>query len=181
MTPPPIGEVKKSLNFIWGKESDLNETYSFEFSAGDSWGCTRKNAEGSRKFKLTFEAAACRIWWGQSYFTDPSDLQGKPERVQWYRTSDKTKKKAAFLWKKLRAAAPGSLEANQTSKASSAKPSVTTRPSTASAPAVRAKAEPGRSDAQPSSKATLEPKGPRAQKPSSPNLVLPEVILDLDN
>ncbi|CAE7765185.1 rluC [Symbiodinium necroappetens] len=108
--PPTIAEVKGRLNFVWGKESDLNETYSFEFASSTSWSCVRKNGAESRKFRLTFDAAASRLWWGESYFMDPSDMAKQPDRVQWYRASDRSKKRAAFLWKRLREAQPGNVE-----------------------------------------------------------------------
>ncbi|CAJ1410309.1 unnamed protein product [Effrenium voratum] len=97
-----IAEIKHGLNYIWGKESDLNETYDFEFSGG-SWSCVRTNAADSRKFRVVFDATNCRLWWGQSYFMDPADLAKKPERVQWYRAADQAKSRAAFVWRRLRA------------------------------------------------------------------------------
>ncbi|CAE7457371.1 rluC [Symbiodinium natans] len=104
--PPTIAEVKTSLNFVWGKESDLNETYSFEFSSSTSWSCVRQNGAETRRFRLAFDAATSRLWWGESYFMDPSDVAKQPERVQWYRAADRAKKRAAFLWKRLREARP---------------------------------------------------------------------------
>ena len=41
-----IAEVKKALNFVWGKERDLNETYSFDFG---SWSCARSNAAETKR------------------------------------------------------------------------------------------------------------------------------------
>eukprot|EP00913_Durusdinium_trenchii_P021758 g20442.t2 len=108
--PLTIAEVKKALSFIWGKdrgfwkltERDLNETYAFEFNS--AWSCVRSNGGESRRFRLSFDASAGRLWWGQSYFMDPDDLLQKPEKVQWYRASDPKKSRAAFVWKRLREA-----------------------------------------------------------------------------
>eukprot|EP00931_Biecheleriopsis_adriatica_P047225 TRINITY_DN27194_c0_g1_i1.p1 TRINITY_DN27194_c0_g1~~TRINITY_DN27194_c0_g1_i1.p1 ORF type:complete len:898 (-),score=235.77 TRINITY_DN27194_c0_g1_i1:26-2719(-) len=186
MAPPSITDVKKSLNFVWGKESDLNETYSFEFSSSTSWACVRSNGGESRRFRLTFDATACRLWWGESYFTDPSDLVGKPERVQWYRAADRVKKKAAFLWRRLRAAKPGNLEANQVSSKASSKsggyPSApraaAKAPSSASKPSVSwvAKTE----DKAEKLNEAAPVKAPSGQKKSSSTTPRPEVMLDFE-
>lgn len=96
-----VSEVKQRLSAIWGKESDPSETYEFDFS-GEKWTCTRSNAHGPSKFKLSFDDAAGRLWWGQSYFTEPEDLKAKPSKIVWYRAADSAKKKGAFLWQKLK-------------------------------------------------------------------------------
>lgn len=99
-------DVKKSLGYVWGKESDLSETYEFEFPSETSWLCIRKNREGERKFRLQFDRATSRLWWGESYFLEPADLISKPERAAWYRASDSgnAKKKPSFVWHRLRTA-----------------------------------------------------------------------------
>jgi len=89
-------DVKRSLSFVWAKESDLKETYEFDLSGDTSWACTRKDASCQMKsFRLSYNQESGRLWWGQSYFLDPSDLMSKPERAMWHRASDTVKRKAA--------------------------------------------------------------------------------------
>ena len=160
--PLTIAEVKKCLNFIWGKERDLNETYAFEFSS--TWACVRSNGGESRRFRLTYDASKCRLWWGQSYFMDPEDLLQKPEKVQWYRASDPSKSRAAFLWKRLR-------EAKALPEASSRRsPVAPARPQTG---VVERKAPPA-------SKAGNSQSWVEKSKVYSDKSNMPEIMLDLD-
>lgn len=158
--PLTIAEVKKNLNFIWGKERDLNETYAFEFAS--SWSCVRSNGGESRRFKLSFDAASCRLWWGQSYFMDPGDLLQKPEKVQWYRASDPKKNRAAFLWKRLR-------EAKALPEVSRAAPKPSGYPVAASRPVQMAER-----------KAPIKGMAWIEKSTKGPSNSLPEVMLDLD-
>eukprot|EP00930_Biecheleria_cincta_P029882 TRINITY_DN20737_c0_g2_i1.p1 TRINITY_DN20737_c0_g2~~TRINITY_DN20737_c0_g2_i1.p1 ORF type:complete len:940 (+),score=240.67 TRINITY_DN20737_c0_g2_i1:82-2901(+) len=204
MPPPTPAEVKRNLNFVWGKESDLNETYNFEFSSGNSWICIRSNHGESRRFRLSFDPGPCRLWWGESYFTDPADLARKPERLQWYRAADKAKSRGAFLWKRLREAKPGNLEANQLSekKASAGKGvkgAGSNGPPAASVPLWQAKAKTNASTASGLSRsqqameddqeeaalpATAGPSknggGASKSSSSSSSAAMPEVILDME-
>lgn len=97
--PMSVVDVKKSLSYIWAKESDVKETYEFQITTKD-WSCIRKNQGSERKFRLHYDAEARIIWWGESYFLDPEDLRKKPERAMWYRSSDTARKKAAFIWQR---------------------------------------------------------------------------------
>eukprot|EP00927_Polykrikos_kofoidii_P054076 TRINITY_DN4855_c1_g1_i1.p1 TRINITY_DN4855_c1_g1~~TRINITY_DN4855_c1_g1_i1.p1 ORF type:complete len:1037 (+),score=177.89 TRINITY_DN4855_c1_g1_i1:83-3112(+) len=106
-----IYEAKKLVAGEWGKldirkrppQLDKTETYEMEFSSAGSWFCVRNNAEGSRKFKLVYDSKTNYVWWGASYFMDPSELRVKAsaDKLQWYRANDKAKSRAAFAWKKI--------------------------------------------------------------------------------
>eukprot|EP00929_Paragymnodinium_shiwhaense_P107803 TRINITY_DN74161_c0_g1_i1.p1 TRINITY_DN74161_c0_g1~~TRINITY_DN74161_c0_g1_i1.p1 ORF type:complete len:942 (-),score=206.20 TRINITY_DN74161_c0_g1_i1:251-3076(-) len=122
-------EAQKALAGVWGKLDtrksppalDKSETYEMEFSQDTSWGCMRRNAEGPRRFKLTYDRETNLLWWGGSYFLDPGELvTGK---AKWYRANDKAKKKAAFAWAKVREGpAPPPPKPKAKSKAADAKP-----------------------------------------------------------
>lgn len=94
-----VAEVKRSLSFVWAKESDQKETYEFSFAGDSDWGCVRHSAMGERKFRLAYDRPTGTLWWGQSYFLDPTELVSKPDRAHWYKASDYPKpKRAAFVW-----------------------------------------------------------------------------------
>jgi len=95
-------DVKKRLSAVWAKESDKNEKYEFDLAGDTAWGCIRSNGGGSSRFKLQYDPKTERLWWGQSYFLDPADLEKKPDKVVWYRASDPGKKKGAFTWIKIK-------------------------------------------------------------------------------
>jgi len=94
------GDIRASLSYVWAKESDPKETYEFEFAGEKQWSCVRHSSLGAKSFRLAFDDSACLLWWGQSYFLDPAELNSKPDRAHWYRASDsaKPKRRAAFVW-----------------------------------------------------------------------------------
>ncbi|CAK0860580.1 unnamed protein product [Prorocentrum cordatum] len=111
MSQISLAQVKKNLSGTWAKESDLSETYVFAFTSDTQWSCTRKNGQGERKFRLAYDKAGEKLWWGESYFLDPVELNTKPAKAQWYRASDRAQKKAAFLWRKTAEATAAELRA----------------------------------------------------------------------
>jgi len=154
-------ETKKSLSYVWAKESDPSETYEFQFSAKD-WSCIRKNKGSERKFRLQYDSEANMVWWGESYFLDPAELRKKPDKAMWYRYSDTAKKKAAFLWQR-REARPLPPEALAQSTRQKAQPSSRSTASNSTSAAVGDGVE----------------KQIR-QRGAAPSRTLPEVILDLE-
>mmetsp|Transcript_55542 Transcript_55542/g.159730 ORF Transcript_55542/g.159730 Transcript_55542/m.159730 type:complete len:929 (-) Transcript_55542:37-2823(-) len=102
-----VAAVKRNLTFVWAKETDPKETYEFEFASDTQWSCVRNSWQGPKKFRVRYDLATSRIWWGDSYFLDAIELETKADRCCWYRVSDKDnpKKRPSFVW--LRTAKPG--------------------------------------------------------------------------
>lgn len=101
-----LSEVKRGLGGLWAKGNDRSETYEFDLTGDRSWGCTRDNAAGSRRFGIFYDKDSGYVWWGQSYFLDPSEFSKAPNKASWYRASDLGKRKVSFAWVRLREASP---------------------------------------------------------------------------
>lgn len=196
-------EARKGLGGLWAKESDKKETYEMEFTTETAWGCTRKNDMGPRRFRLTYDKDKGRVWWGESYFLDPSEFAAKPKRAQWYRAGDTAKRRAAFVWVKVRDARPEELQVK--SSGSSARVYRPAQSGAAAVPAAKAatpskstgpKALPAATQATPKAGASplAAPGGsggkaaaaapqhitPPSHRASDRGKASPEVILDLE-
>lgn len=183
MAPPPsLAEVKRNLSFVWGKESDPSETYTFDLAGSTSWSCVRENQEGSRKFRVTYDANHGRLWWGESYFTDPSDVAQRPDRLQWYKTSDRAKAKPAFLWKRLREVSTKAATVSQSSlkQATKASPASSGKPTQNWKPKGVEEDRRAQIIKRPPAEVLPRENSSRSTYSRSTNIPKPEIILDLD-
>jgi len=137
------------------------------------------------RFRLSYDAQANRLWWGESYFLDPTDLQAKPERARWYRAADTAKRRAAFTWHRREAKplppeafAPAPRAAAPPAKAK-AVPKILTKAAAKPAPTILVKSRPPAPGARTAEEPALREKSrPRREGPQA--RLQPEVILDLE-
>lgn len=179
-----VATVKKALSHTWAKETDLKETYTFEFGDAFHWICIRKSAAGTRNFHVRYDVATGRAWWGQSYFLEVREIDTDSSSVSWYRTSDKdnAKKKPSFVWVRLSAGQAGSQPKSKLTPAVVMRAVAKTAKKSAAKDATEsADRADGSTQKPPTSRDILRPP-PRLHKAGPPHTPLqqPEIILDLE-
>lgn len=113
--PMTFEEVRRFLEGgIW--EGSRSETYECRPKEGraDEWICVRNDEYGERVFPLRWHQEHGCIYWGQTYFMDPTDFEYQPNAASWYRHGDLKKSRPQFLWRRFDK--PGSSAAKSSKK-----------------------------------------------------------------